>query len=404
MRRLACPYCYHRIDGARLWFQCSGRGSATRDGCKPSHDDARERETGFKEPTRPAFAPPPGRRIRSVRVAYCPACWGKSGIRVCPCCHTPLPPNFGESRSPLIAMIGAKGTGKTVYLTALAQGLRRDLSRRFDADVRLSGDSQGGYASPLKWLTQNIDHMFRQHLLFPTTEPAHDGRREPVVFEWRRAHRVGWLPSRYRTRYRTSYLSFYDTAGEDLGTQQSAYDLSYLGAADALILLLDPFMLPRAAERLNLPGKALTSSESTLDSLSRATDSLRVSRGVRADVRIDIPVAVAFAKMDAFFHLLSSDHAVRRLPTATAAYDETLGQATHEHVRALLHDWGGDDIDRHLRFNYATFRYFAVSSLGAPPDYDAGTVTLSGVHPHRVDEPLLWLLSQFHVVPARDHR
>jgi hypothetical protein len=169
--------------------------------------------------------------------------------------------------------------------------------------------------------------MFRQHLLFPTTERAHDGRREPVVFEWRREHRVG----RLLTRYRTSYLSFYDTAGEDLGTQQSAYDLRYLGAADALILLLDPFMLPQAAERLSLPAKALTSSESTLDSLSRATDNLRVSRGVRAGVRIDIPVAVAFAKMDAFFGHRRPRHTTRpwvRPPTNTSGRCCTTGAAT----------------------------------------------------------------------------
>jgi hypothetical protein len=55
--------------------------------------------------------------------------------------------------------------------------------------------------------------------------------------------------------------------------------------------------------------------------------------------------------------------------------------------------------------NYTNFRYFAVSSLGAEPDYEAdrqaAPVSESGVRPFRVDEPLVWLLSQFHVVPSR---
>jgi hypothetical protein len=50
--------------------------------------------------------------------------------------------------------------------------------------------------------------------------------------------------------------------------------------------------------------------------------------------------------------------------------------------------------------NYSAFRYFAVSALGAEPDYRRATVDEAGVQPFRVEEPLLWLLSRFDVVPV----
>ncbi|GAA4719998.1 zinc ribbon domain-containing protein [Phytohabitans rumicis] len=379
-RRVSCPYCYHRIDGRRLWYQCTGRGSPGKAGCTPVPDPERERETGVFEPSRPAFAPP-GRGPFSPAKASCATCGSETGIRVCPCCHTPLSTNFGGSASPLIAMVGAKGTGKTVYLHVLAHELLNGTRRRFDADVRASSGSA----------KIDVSSVMNDRALFAQTAQAIGGRRDPFVFEWRRPRRV--------TGYETTYLSFYDTAGEDLTNIGTTHDLAYLGAADALILLLDPFMIPHARDQISLPDTAVGTKESTVDVVNRVTETLRAAHGIRSSRNIKLPIAVAFAKIDAFFDLLGPDHPLVRQPAhPSAQYDDVAGQATHEHVRALLHSWEADDIDAHLRYNYANFRYFAVSSLGAAPDYDARAVHVNGVQPFRVDEPLVWLLSQFGVV------
>ena len=397
MAKISCPYCYHRIWAHRLWYQCTGRGVPGVAGCKAERDQARQDQTGYANDSRPSF--PPTRPGPSPRRAACPKCHGMSGIRVCPVCHTPLSANFGDSASPLIAMVGAKGTGKTVYLTVLAHELRSNLRKRFAADVRLTGDQQGDEDSPKQWLDQNVNEVFTKRQLFPMTAPATNGRRKPLVFEWRQEYRRLRL-----SRLRTSYLSFYDTAGEDLGAQQTAHDLVYVGAADALILLLDPFMLPQARNRLHLPKSAITSEEATIDVLGRVTEMLRSSHGISGRRRIQVPISVAFAKMDAFDAVLDDDHPLLRLPSATDRYDEGAGQETHEHIRALLEDFGAGDVDAHLRLNYQTYRYFAVSALGSPPNYDTREVDRNGVHPFRVDEPLVWLLSRFGVVPTQGAR
>src|SRR5262249_27418215 len=155
--------------------------------------------------------------------APCPNCGGQSGIRVCPCCRSELSANFGTAASPLIGMVGARGTGKTVYLTVLAHEMRTNLRRRFAADVRLSGDRPRGAVSPLRWLQQNINSVYEDPRLPLPTPQSPDGRREPVVFEWRQEYkRLGVRP------LRPSHLSFFDTAGDDLTSQQQTHDLAYL--------------------------------------------------------------------------------------------------------------------------------------------------------------------------------
>ncbi|MBB5872973.1 hypothetical protein F4553_006407 [Allocatelliglobosispora scoriae] len=400
MRKISCPYCYRRTRAGQLHYQCNGRGSVGRAGCKADTSDPdRVRETGYTQPVRRSY-PPLRSWWRSPRQAPCPSCGSLSGIRVCPHCHTPLPVSFGTSNSPLIAMIGAKGTGKSVYLTVLANELRVGLRRRFQSAVRLTGDAQGGFSSPQQWLDNNVKLVYENHALPPQTAAATGGRREPLVFEWRQPRTLyGFLK-----RIATTYLSFYDTAGEDLSSLRSAQDLAYLDAADALILLLDPFMLPQARDRISVPTQAITE-EPTIQILGQVTEALRTSRHIPGSKRIKIPVAVAFAKIDAFFDILDPDDPLLRPPVAAGGvYDETAGRATHEHVRALLDDWGGDDIDSYLQTNYTTFRYFVVSSLGAPPDYANAKVDAGGVRPYRVDEPLVWLLSRFGVVPSRETR
>ena len=211
-----------------------------------------------------------------------------------------------------------------------------------------------------------------------------------------------------RDRFATTVLSFYDAAGEDLTTQERAHTQAYLGVADGLVLLLDPWQLPGRAGPDRRAGRRRCGTPSRRWRCCTGSPSCCGSRtGCRPAKRVPIPLAVVFAKIDAFFPVLGSDHPLlhpaagrRRLRRGPA------GRSTHEQVRALLHEYGADDIDQHLELNYADFRYFAVSALGAAPGLRAtAVVDAGGVRPFRVDEPLLWLLHRFGVIgaePARD--
>lgn len=396
MPKVACPYCYHRFDLAKLRFQCTGRATPGRDRCRKATDEDRRRLTGYGAASLPTFPAPETRNPLPQRMAACPDCGAPTGIRACPVCHTPLPANFADSRSPLIGMVGGKNAGKTVYTTVLAHELRNNIRRRFGADIWFAGDRQGELGSVVDWLHQYEQALFADRKLFESTEAAREGLKVPLVLQRRQPrHSFG------REVHNTTTLSFYDAAGEDMTSQEFVNAQAYLSSADALIVLLDPFQLRGSQDRIRVPDVATRDTEPPLSVLTRITEMLRVSSGLRARRKIGIPIAVVFSKIDAFYKMLGEDHPLLHQPDVGPYYDEAGGRDTDEHLRALLTELDADDIDAHLRAQYKTFRYFAVSSLGAEPDYLGNRIDPGGVRPFRVDEPLLWLLGLFKIIERR---
>lgn len=391
MSRIACPYCYHRFAPAWQRFQCAGRPAPGRPSCDRLVDSERDKLTGFNAPDWPTFEP-----LSKVprRREDCPDCGGSTGTRACPICRTPLPANFAESRSPLIGMVGGKNAGKTVYTTVLVHELRARIRRRFEADLSFAGEQAGVHTST--WREHYERALFDDHALLESTTSAANGIRTPLVLQWRQRRRRA-----LRRTYDTTTLSFYDAAGEDMTNQDFVNGQAYLGASDGLIVLLDPFQLPGVADRIAVPAASGRESEPPLDVLNRITELLRSDGGVSGRRRIRVPVAVVFSKIDAFYGVLGAQHPLLREPSQRDCYDEATGRDTSDHLAALLADLGADDIDDHLRAHYRSFRYFAVSSLGAEPDYGGGRVDAAGVRPFRVDEPLLWLFGQFGIVERR---
>ncbi len=387
MFQVTCPFCYQRINWRQLPLVCSGRNAPGYPRCEQRVDPVRRKEARSEEPMYPVFSP----RLNSMRTprrAECPHCRGRTGQHACPACHTPLPADFGGGFSPVIALIGATKTGKTVYLTVGANHLRTVLRDRFAADVSLHGDAAH------KWLNDNVDAIFVRGKLPELTEQR-DGRSDPLVFQWRR--RSG----RVFRRLRSSYLSFLDTAGESLGTQRGVAELEFLTSVDAFILLLDPFTLPEAGAHLVPPEAAGTTAADAFTVLTQVTDAVRNAEGVRRSGRSKKPIAVAFAKIDAFRPEFGADHPIFAAEAEHPWHDEKASLAVHDSVRQLLRTWGGGNIDDHMEKNYENYRYFALSSLGRPPDYETFTVAKGGVSPMRVADPLVWLLSWYKVVPRR---
>jgi hypothetical protein len=387
MFEVTCPYCYHKTNRLFLQFVCAGWHEPGYPACAMEVDPRRREETGYEDPMYPVFAP----RVKSLptpRRARCPSCHGRTGTHACSECHTPRPADFGGSVSPVIALVGARSTGKTVYLTVVANQLRTVLRDRFRTNVWLHGDDARNS------LDTNINAIFTAGNL-PTFTQQPDGRSEPLVFEWRR--RGG----KVFHRYHSSYLSFLDTAGESLGTQRGVAEMRFLAGVNAFMVVLDPFTLPKALERLGLPDAAPRAAASALDVLKQVTESLRNTGGIRPQGRNKTPIAVAFAKIDAFRDYFGETHPIFGAEQETPWYDEAAGRAVHESVRELLREWGSSDIDEFMEANYTNYQYFAVSSLGRPPDYEQNTVAEGGVRPIRVAEPLVWLLSQYGIVPRR---
>jgi hypothetical protein len=61
----------------------------------------------------------------------------------------------------------------------------------------------------------------------------------------------------------------------------------------------------------------------------------------------------------------------------------------------MLSDWGGWDFPQQLSLNYKKYAYFGLSALGKTPKGQSIDV----IRPHRIEDPLLWLLSFHNIIP-----
>ena len=230
-KQAVCPYCYRRIESDKAAFRCNGHAAAGKPRCVARPDPERKQVLGVDEAVLPTW---PDKRslLQRHRPFICPDCLGPT-TRVCPVCHTPWPSTF-TADSPLIGLVGVRGSGKTIMLSVLAQELTTSIQRRFDAAIHPTGNRR--LVSQLaNWRSDmgRGGHLPSQTETYQHVSKDQRDSAEPAVFEWQLADG--------RNRQRSTIFSFYDTAGEDLASMDRTRELNYLAATDGVILLLDPF-------------------------------------------------------------------------------------------------------------------------------------------------------------------
>lgn len=386
-----CPYCYAMIDPSKPSYRCSGIPAPGLNQCQPREDDRRVTLLDDARPVRQSFTPG-GDKSADGR-PLCPDCKGPTGTRVCVNCHSVLPTDF-TATSPLFGMIGVRGSGKTVMLTVLCKELQTSVARRFDAVIDAVGDSP--LLKVLETKRQEFDSGSAS--LPGQTATAKAATRDPAVFslELSAKNAIGI------TRPVATVFSFLDTAGESLGTADSTRDVHYLAATSGVVLLLNPFAFEanktKGVQRGVNPEDLETQPRTVLRNI---TEVLRESEHLKPTKKIKKPIAVVLAMIDAFFDEVGPDSPMRRPSPHEPWFDEPESEEVHEYVAGLIAKWGGDDILRHLDQNYENYRFFVSSALGSEPDYRMRTTSSRGIQPHRVAEPLLWMMAQRGLVTVK---
>ena len=394
-----CPFCYKEIDPTKLLFRCAGYAAIGYTACAKVPDPVMVDQFGDGYPRRPLIwqfangkpvAPVMGTDGTLVKCHEC----GSSGIPICPNCHSWLPDTFDVGAS-LFGLIGVRNSGKTVLLTVLQNELTNRVGDRFDASIKAKRDAGAiGLAEQLK---NNFEQLTTTGTLPGQTAAAANTKSAPAVYEWKH---IGQVEKR---KPRATIFSFYDNAGEDMVSRDRQSTLEYLRAVSGVILLLDPFGFDELKGRLG--DRAAGTTDSPVDVLNALTEVLRAGQTKKDQgKKLSMPVAVVLSKIDALYGEspddINPDSPVKQPSPKMSAYDENDGSRVHSDLEALIVDeWGGKELDRLLRANYSNYRYFGLSALGTPPS-DAGRIT-GALHPHRVAEPLLWLLAGQGFIPTR---
>src|SRR5262249_10714378 len=301
-----------------------------------------------------------------------------------------LPSDYCDVPSRMVALVGAKNSGKSTYIGVLIHELRNRVGRELNASLNACDDRTATrYHNDFEQL------LYGRGVLPPITQTAAHALHDPLVYRLTLSQRGPFG----RIRRSSLALVLFDTAGEDLTSEASVDShLRYLGVADAIMFLVDPLELPSSGSVVKAPPAPGAGPDDPLDVIRRVTTLVRNSRGVRVPKQLPVAVALRLTKIDSVGLGISEQSPLRADRTRNGRLDLADRGLVGEEMRALLAHWGGDALERDLADSYESYGVFGVSALGHPPS--GGAVGAAGITPRRVEDPLLWLLHRFKMIAA----
>jgi Double-GTPase 2 len=319
--------------------------------------------------------------------------------RYCPRCAKRLEHDYITTPARIIAVVGSSESGKSTYIGVLINELRNRVGAAFDGmSVDLVGD-----ASRARYDTVFRDYLYGQGRTLRRTDSARAVHvLEPLMFMLR-------LPRRRRfsgrERVTAGVAVFYDTAGEDILDADGRERLArYLTAADGIVFVIDPLQVRSVREAVDGLGSMPTQPHDQLGMLQGVAEVLRRGTGRGGAELIRTPLAVVVAKTDALTGLLPDGTALSRPGPHNGAYDEPDGRQVHDEVRSIVQRWtDGPALINMVQNTFAEHRFFGLSALGFPPP-NRDELSTHGIHPLRVEDPMLWLLARFGLVKRRGSR
>ena len=333
---------------------------------------------------------------RKLKKGRCPHGLPAQTGRRCPACGKALESEYLDSGGRNIAVIGSADSGKSTWVGVLVHELQRgQVNERFAGmSLSLIGDrSRDRYSREFE------QPLFQDSRTVDSTRTARVLTPEPLIFSLR-FKKAGLFGT---TRVDPVVTVFYDTAGEDVARAESMDLLtSYLNAAEGIILLLDPVQMPKIRAMVGTTGQKTEYTEQ-LHVVDRLGELLRERRGASAGALLRTPIAIALTKLDLLRDTIDAQSPLRQPSRHDGVYDEADGLDVHEEIRGWLDRWYDPAFDRTVGTTFKNYRYFGLSALGAPP-VDRNRLAPGGVHPYRLEEPMLWLLSRFGAIKARGKR
>ncbi len=376
-----CPFCFRHWSTRTAAFRCTSRDESR---CPRVPDEPLGLLQGTPAPDEPPVVVRTGRlgQAFAVKAGSPIRCDCGSPMRpVCPQCHSNLPQRFADAPSRSMALIGTKASGKSHFIAVVLHELEHRIGPRFNGSLTALDDAT----------RDRIDkdlypRLYKTGVVLEATQSVRGSAatRQPLV-------------ARLTLAQKPSNLVFFDAAGEDL---QSLDILEregrYITQSDGLILLVDPLQIQAVRDDLEGSVELPDVTADVYAMLGRLAALIREARGIPANKPIDVPLAITISKIDSLRGLLPGTHAVFSLPKHDGVFDRTIARNISEALRADAVGWIGERLDRFLKQEFSDYAFFGVSALGESPV--AGRLR-NGVSPHRVEDPVLWMLDKWGAVP-----
>ena len=367
--KFLCPRCFELQSLDSIEYICSNTSTTSK--CQHAID---------RMPQHPANAKKP----------VCEECGQPLVTKICPKCGGELPLNIGTAKSSPIAIIGAKETGKSNYVAVLINQLKNDIGRAFNCALMACGDKTLN-----RYRTEFYDPLYRHRTCVRGSDA---GDVDPLIYSLIFQRKGGLFKKAMNDAVS---LTFFDTAGENLNSLASMQTFNrYLYHSSGIILLLDPLQLP--AVRDELQGKIRLPEENTDVNtiLNRTIEIVRTGSGLtNLSKKIDIPIAIAFTKIDAVDELLDPASCLKNdsAHIRKGAFDKIDFEDANNEMQSLVESWLGMELYQTVSTQFSNFAFFGLSALGSNPDMDN---KIPKFRPFRVADPFLWILSQEHIIPT----
>ena len=312
-------------------------------------------------------------------------CNGIASVRRCPECTGIIPPTALQTTGNLpICIVGGPAAGKTNYITVMLEKLK--------AVPRLNLSLLWQNANTRRYQERNRDLIYKRHIAPDATDIE---VFTPQIWELK-------LGTEGRTQRVDTYtFTIYDGAGEaQARMDENRATMDYVRNAEAIMLVVDPLQLKRVKDGGIIPqhiiGPSIRGGESEYDSttvLEHLVTEIKGFRGIAADKKLDIPVAIILTKFDTVMnHSAFGEQALvkrRKLPVTNNKLNINEVEQVHNEIYSwlsLVEENFITVVNNHL----SDYRLFGVSSYGSPPR-DRGA-TPNNIAPRRVLDPILWLL------------
>lgn len=388
-RRL-CPYCFEHFSLRRAPFRCGDDLACTFENDKVH--DAQWNEnlalgkvlepTGFWSTVKGLF----------LKTRRCGDCGTTSRVRLCPHCHMDLPYSFGEYENYIFAVIGAKDSGKSHYLAVLINEIRERIDLDFNALLAPADEKTSD-----RYRDDFEAFVYAKGEIIPTTRSgrSESAVRRPLVYTLTFSKKP--LFGRKPRPYRTVTLVFFDTAGEDLVSEAIMETVNkYIYRSNGILLLVDPLQLDYVRNQLVDSTAMPIESRETSDILERTARLIEKGLGLTPNDPIQIPLALSFSKFDAVRPLMG-DGQFQLLQRARheGVFDQGDFEAVNGEMQDLLEEWDSRHLVHFAKRRFERCAFFGLSALGCNPH---ATQRIPKVLPQRVEDPFLWLLSQYNII------
>lgn len=392
---LICPYCFESFPSKALAFRCTGLDPGR---CPPEPDEPLR---DYQRQHAPLILPRIFMSANGRAEATSAACQcGHVSIKtVCPRCHNDLSREYASSENMVVAMIGAKETGKSHYMAVLIHELQHRVGAQLKSSLTSLDDRT----------LRRYDRDFSRYLygrsetIEVTQSASHnEALRYPMLFKMSLPGKRRWLWSRPSAT--TVSLAFFDTAGEDLENLDAAslsVDARYVARSAALVVLIDPLQFAPVRESID-DGRPLPAiNGNPVDVLVKVDRLIRETHGLGVAERIQTPIAIVLSKVDAVRDQFDHGSPIRRASLHDGFLHLEDCEQVHENIQAHLSRWC-PGLVRFMQDNFSRYCFFGVSALGGTPD-ESGKIA-RGVLPFRVEDPFLWILHQFGLIAGERKR